>query len=236
MNATEDPHEQPQLAAATPAEEAPAAVNAVKGVAIGCAAMVAVPLVIFLVYVITFMAQRSAPEDYPTVRPEQAAERIADRAQEMYEVAGFERRLPEGEEDGRFGSEPVNTLEADFCYPDGLESMADEAEDGAYSLHHEWSVPDVRKDRALATLRRLREHLKNEGWTITEYGHNKLDDDWELAAEKGEDQGVSFTWYPEVEHFSGRTGSACAYDPDWTESEDALPGSYLTARPLHPAA
>ncbi|MDI3386545.1 hypothetical protein QIS99_10015 [Streptomyces sp. B-S-A8] len=231
MNATEDPPPQPELMH-TPSEAAPAAVNAAKGLAIGCAALVGIPLLVVLGYIVTFMAQRATPEDYPTVTPETAAGRLTAASQEMYEVAGFDRTLPPGVE--RIAVSTENVLDSGFCYPGGLESIADESVDGAYSLHHRWGVPDVPKDQGLAALRRLREHLRNAGWTITDYGKEQRSDEWELRAEKGEDRRASFRWRADLGYFDAGAGSGCAYDPAWTVSDSGPPGEHLDPPTLTP--
>ncbi|NBE56300.1 hypothetical protein [Streptomyces boluensis] len=213
-------------------DPAPAAVRAARGVAIGCGVIVAVPLLIVLGVIVTFGAQQATAEDYPTTAPEQAAEALTAESQELYRTTRFDLTLPPGVED--LGVSTENTLSADYCYPDGLESLADESVDGAYSLHHSWGVPDVPKDRALPALRRLRDRLKADGWNITDYGRNAPATEWELRATK-DDRRTSFSWRPEYGYFDGGIGTACAYDPAWKEGDFGVPGEDLTPPELRPA-
>ncbi|MEU0695832.1 hypothetical protein ABZ349_17825 [Streptomyces niveus] len=182
--------------------------GALRGVGIGCGVLVAVPVLLILGFLVTYSVQRGTPEDYERVAPQAMMTRIGDVSQESYEVLGFETAV---------GS----NASSDFCYPDGLESMADEPVDGAYSLSHRWSVDGVSESGAASALKRLHRHLKDEGWDIDSY-ENDADAVYglELRASRGgpsDDGGdirAVFEWRDYDGRFEGGVHAPCAYDPD----------------------
>ncbi|MBT2526858.1 hypothetical protein J7E91_15845 [Streptomyces sp. ISL-99] len=217
--------------AATPTKSP--AHGAPRVVGIGCAAVIAVPLLVILGYAITYSVQRSTPEDYPRMAPEEMGRRVAGNSQEAYTALGFNRVVPQTGEDSE------NYTASSYCYPGGLESIADQSVDGAYRLYHRWALDNVPKNEALPALRRLREHLKDSGWRITDYGQSKDANEWNLQAQRGghsEDGGdyeVSFSWNANRQSFTGGSGAPCAYDPQWKKS-DPLPGTELEPPGLTP--
>ncbi|MFK4224079.1 hypothetical protein [Streptomyces sp. NPDC019890] len=182
--------------------------------------LIAMPVLLVLGLVITYQAERATPEDYPRVAPEEMMRRATSRSQEAYEVLGFDRAVPPGVVKLGVGTE--NYLSTDDCYPGGLEGMADEPVDGAYRLFHGWALDKASEQEALPALRRLRDHLKDTGWRIKEYGESQTGDEWNLRAERdgrsGDDGNETqhFNWRAEDQRFSGSSGMPCAYESEET--------------------
>ncbi|MFD3917369.1 hypothetical protein [Streptomyces sp. NPDC058595] len=181
--------------------------GALRGVGIGCGVLVAVPLLLVLGFLVTYSVQRGTPEDYERVAPQTMMTRIGDVSQESYEVLGFDTAV---------GSDASSAL----CYPGGLESMADEPVDGAYSLSHDWSVEDVTQAEAASALKRLRGHLKDEGWDIDSY-EDETRSAYGLGlrasrggpSDDGGDVRAVFEWREGQGRFDGSVHAPCAYDP-----------------------
>ncbi|MEV0375963.1 hypothetical protein AB0I10_40705 [Streptomyces sp. NPDC050636] len=176
-----------------------------KAAGIGCGAVVLLAVVAFL----------SAITDsvYPDVKPEKMADRISAYSQDAYAALDIDRAVKPGYVDVFTN----NTYGSDYCYPDGLLSIADNHVKGAYRLHHRWTLAKVSKTKALTALRRLHAHLQKEGWRITEYGENQQTKEWKLTAEREGGYGTGITWEPEFQRLSGGSGGPCAVDPDWSD-------------------
>ncbi|WP_405798065.1 hypothetical protein [Streptomyces sp. NBC_01506] len=195
--------------------------GALLGVGIGCGLLVAVPVLVVLGFLITYAVQRGTPEEYERVDPQAMMTRIGDVSQEAYDVLGFEHDIRSEAGSG-------------FCYPDGLESIADEPVDGAYALSQDWSVDGVKESEAASALERLHGHLKDEGWDIDSY-ENGADGagaagaamGLELRASRGgpsDDGGdirLVFDWRDYQERFEGSVHAPCAYDPEAEPGTDA---------------
>ncbi|MGW7366775.1 hypothetical protein ACWGI8_25880 [Streptomyces sp. NPDC054841] len=176
-----------------------------KAAGIGCGAVVLLAVVAFL-YAVTDSV-------YPDVKPEKMADRISAYSQDAYAALGIDRTI----EPGYVDVFTNNTYGSDYCYPDGLLSIADDPVKGAYRLHHSWTLGKVSKTEALTALRRLREHLTKEGWRITEYGEDQRTEEWSLKAERDGGYGTRVTWEGEFQRLRGGSGGPCATDPDWSD-------------------
>lgn len=192
---------------------------------IAVAAIIGIPLLLVLVVLVTYGVQRATPEDYPKVAPQTMADRTTARSQDAYDVLGFGATLPPGE---------FNSLSAGHCYPDGLESVADESVDGAYALSHKWKLDGVPESDALPALRALRDRLKEEGWRIVSFDESPGGGDWTLRTERDGDGRQVYTWYRDGGRFHGGAHAECAYDPTQAASEYSLV-SDVTAG-VHPPA
>lgn len=201
--------------------------GAVRGVAIGCGALVAVPVLLVLGFLVTYSVQRGTPEDYERVAPQAMMTRIGEMSRESYGVLGF-------------GTAAGSDASGDLCYPDGLESMADEPVDGAYALSHHWSVEGVTRTAAVAALKRLHGRLEDEGWHIDSYADGdggaggagaaygpELRASREGPSDDGGDIRAVFEWRDHEGRFEGGVHAPCAYDPD--AGADAGPGSWSAA-------
>lgn len=202
--------------------------TAAQAVGIGCAALLAVPLVLVLVVVVWIAVVTKDPSDFPRVAPEEMASRAIERSQEAYSVLGFTRTIKPGVE--KLGVSTENTLGSDSCYRGGL---TDEAVDGAYRMYHSWALDHVPAEQASAGLRRLRDHLEDTGWDITSYRENASGDSWDLRASRSDGDGdgaerVSFQWFEDRGYFTGGTSTPCAVDPAWRQGDDEPAGDDLT--------
>ncbi|TXL84651.1 hypothetical protein [Streptomyces sp. IB2014 016-6] len=178
-----------------------------RGVGIGCGVLVAVPVLLVLGFLVTYSVQRGTPEEYERVDPQAMMTRIGDVSRESYEVLGFETAA---------GSD----ASAGLCYPGGLESMADEPVDGAYSLSHRWSVDDVPESGAASALKRLHGHLRDGGWDIDSYESDagaayglELRVSRDGPSDDGGDIRAVFEWRDHRGRFEGGVHAPCAYDP-----------------------
>ena len=117
-------------------QQSRARISVAKWLGITVAVVVGIPVLLVLGVLVTYGIQRATPEDYPKVDPQTMVDRAGARSQKAYDVLGFDATLPPGE---------FNSLSAGYCYPDGLESAADESVDGAYALSHNWLLTDVTK-------------------------------------------------------------------------------------------
>ncbi|QNP66888.1 hypothetical protein [Streptomyces genisteinicus] len=186
--------------------------------AIGCAlaAVVGVPVLVLLGVLVTFTVQRSVPEDYPTVAPQAMADRVGARSQEAYAVLGLGGELPPG---------AANSFSSGVCYPDGLESAADEPAPGSYALSHSWELDGVPREEAVAGVERLRERLAGDGWRIAAHDGAPGEEGVELRAEHDDEGRQVYTWHPGGT-FRGGVHGACAFDPAGEDRTDVSPGLY----------
>ncbi|WP_405616477.1 hypothetical protein OG292_23590 [Streptomyces sp. NBC_01511] len=222
-------------------------VGALRGVGIGCGLLVAVPVLVALGFLTTFAVQRGTPEDYERVDPQAMMTRIGDVSQEAYEVLGFERTVPPGwvdPADPSASETGSNTADSALCYPDGLESMADEPVDGAYSLSHKWSLGGVAESEASSALKRLHGHLKEEGWDIDSYENGPeaasglgLRASRNGPSDDGGDIRLVFDWRDHQEVFEGGVHAPCAYAPEAKPGTDVATEAGETVEPaeLRPA-
>ncbi|MCZ9353716.1 hypothetical protein NGM36_28785 [Streptomyces mutabilis] len=191
----------------------------------GCVALVAAAV---LAVVVPLMWQNRGATDFPRVGREEMASRAFQNSRQAYGILGFERAVEPGVEDRGVGTE--NTFGSGACYDGGLLGMQDEVVDGAYRMHHSWAVDQVPSRQAVPGLRRLRQHLEDEGWKISTYREGGKAEEWRLSAERDDgDERMSFTWDPDSEYFTGGSGVPCAYDPDrdgdsaGTAADDPVP-------------
>ncbi|MEU7283484.1 hypothetical protein AB0A69_32640 [Streptomyces sp. NPDC045431] len=197
--------------------------------------LIGVPVLLVVGVVVTYGVQSALGEDFPEVDPTVMAQRATDRSREMYDVAGIVRTVPAGSSGGDSAA-PQNTLSAAACYPDGLESLNDEPEKGSYRLGHSWTLDRVPEQQGVPALHRLHDHLKNRGWTITQF--RATGEDWELRAERHDEADdnpdrVVFTWWSHWQTLEGYTAMPCAYDvsgPGGPESADGLEPPTLGSR------
>ncbi|MFD4942838.1 hypothetical protein ACFWNT_09925 [Streptomyces sp. NPDC058409] len=184
----------------------------------GCAALVAV---LVLVLVVPLAGGSWGSTDFPRVTPEDMGGRAFQRSQEAYDIMGFKRAVEPGVED--IGVSTENTFSSDFCYDGGLLGLEDKTVDGAYRMSHRWALNRVPASRAVSGLRRLHQHLKDNGWEVTSYREGAKGKDWDLFVQRDDGaERMSFTWYPDREYFTGGATVPCAYDPGW-ENDDAGP-------------
>lgn len=188
-----------------------------RGVGIGCGLLVAVPVLVVLGFLVTYGVQRGTPEEYERVGPEEMADRIGAVSDDAYGVLDF----PYADLESGMASESL-------CYPGGLESVADEPVEGAYSLSEAWEVDGVTEAGAAPALKRLHRHLKEEGWDIDSY--ERFDGAYRPAttagpaesltlrasregpSDDGGDTRLLFEWR-DGGRFTGSVASPCAYDP-----------------------
>ncbi|MDT0547763.1 hypothetical protein [Streptomyces lonegramiae] len=219
-----------------PESEKPA-ISGLKAAGIGCAVVVLVPVVFLLGLIITYSVQRATPEDYPEVKPEAMGRRLGGYSQDAYAALGIDRVLDPAGEGMREGDE--NHLSNDYCYPDGLESLADEPEEGAYQMGHSWALQEVDKDQGLAALRRLHSHLgASAAWRVTQSGYDDEYREWRVSAERDGGYQVSVAWSVRDQRLGGGVSAPCAYDPDWPEEGQLsdLPDTGTWPPPLTPRA
>ncbi|GGT21701.1 hypothetical protein GCM10010271_26250 [Streptomyces kurssanovii] len=217
------------LAQPSTSTSAASAVSAAKWLGIIVAAIVGIPVLLVLVVFVTYGVQRATPEDYPKAAPQTMADKAGARSQESYDVLGFDTRLPPGE---------FNSLSSGYCYPDGLESVADEHVDNAYALSHQWQLTDVPESDALPAMRRLRDHLKAEGWDVVSFDSTPSGDNWTLRTERDGDGRQVYEWYADGGRFHGGVHAECAYLPapptdPYASPDDATAG--LIAPALTPS-
>ncbi|WP_406861488.1 hypothetical protein ABZO31_13930 [Streptomyces sp. HUAS MG47] len=185
--------------------------------------VVALPVLLIVGLFVWYGIDKATGEGFDSVRPAEMARRATDRSQEMYEASGLTRRVPSVPGGGDY-SAAANVLSADFCHQRGIEGIEDTPEPRSYRLYHEWRLNAVTEAEGTAALDRLEAHLKKTGWTVT--GYRKSGDDWELRADKGYDDRLSFTWWSHWKTLEGFTGMPCAYDPAGAQGEDATDGLY----------
>ncbi|MFG2290711.1 hypothetical protein ACGFOU_32110 [Streptomyces sp. NPDC048595] len=190
---------------------------ALKAGGIGCAVAVLLPVVVVGGVVLTFSVERATPEGYPDVKPETMARRVTGYSKGAFAALGLDRTLEPNVYDMRRGDE--NTLDSDVCYPDGLESIADQPEEGAYRLYHRWSVGKVAPHEGANALRGLRAHLGSTGWRITESGDRAQRHERTLKAERDGGYTIALTWETDRGRLSGGTSAPCATNPGWKESD-----------------
>ncbi|MEV0492534.1 hypothetical protein [Streptomyces atratus] len=132
------------------------------------------------------------------------ASRAFQRSQEAYDVVGFKRTVEPGVED--IGVSTENTFSSGFCYDGGLLGLEDKTVDGAYRMSHSWALDHVPASRAVAGLRRLHQHLKDNGWEVTSCREGAKGKMWDLFVQRNDGaEGMSFTW--------SRTGSTSPAAP-----------------------
>jgi hypothetical protein len=205
--------------------------SAAQAVGIGCAALIAVPLLLVLALVVWIAVVTKDASDFPRVAPEEMASRAVERSQEAYDVLGFTRTIEPGVED--VGVSPENTLGTDYCYRGGL---TDETVDGVYRMSHSWALDDVTAELAVPGLRRLHEHLKDTGWDISSY-RKDASGDWSLFASRSDgDERVSFRWFADRAYFTGGASTPCALDPAWQQGDDEPAGDSLEPPVFGPSA
>lgn len=199
--------------------------GALRGVGIGCGLLVAVPVLVVLGFLVTFAVQRGTPEEYERVSQVEMMSRLSGVSHEAYGVLGF---------DGGTGPETdPEPSDPSLCYPGGLESIADEPVEGAYSLADRWETDGVTGAQAGPALKRLHRHLKDEGWDIDTYerfdgtayrpaGTAGPAESVTLRASRasssddGGDTRLLFEWRDGRDggRFSGSAVSPCAYDTE----------------------
>ncbi|WP_031081492.1 hypothetical protein [Streptomyces sp. NRRL WC-3549] len=193
-----------------------------------CAALVVLALII------QFARGAWGAADFPRVAPEDMADRVFQRSQEAYGVLGFTRTVEPGVE--VLGVSTENTLgSGSGCYGGGLFDL-EETVDGAYRMSHSWALDHVPASQAVPGLRRLHQHLKDDGWEITSYRGADATDDWDLFVERNDgDERMSFTWLPDREYFMGGATGPCAYDPEWEDGDTGPAGGGLRPPAFGPA-
>ncbi|MGG7569134.1 hypothetical protein [Streptomyces sirii] len=184
---------------------------------IGCAVAVLLPVLLIGGVFLIFSIERATPEGYPDVKPESMARRVTGYSKGAFAALGLDRTLQSNVYDMRKGDE--NTLDSDFCYPDGLESITDQAEEGAYRLYHRWSVGKVAPREGSSALRSLRDHLTSTGWRITESGVSEQRHERTLKAERDGGYTIALTWEADRRRLSGGSSAPCATNPGWKESD-----------------
>ncbi|MFI9046022.1 hypothetical protein [Streptomyces sp. NPDC053427] len=175
----------------------------------GCAALVVVLIVVVK------LAWGST--DIPRIAPEDMASRAFRQSQEAYDIVGLKRTVKPGVEN--IGVSTENTYGSSFCYDGGLLGLEDKTIDGAYRMSHRWALDHVPASRAVPGLRRLHQHLKDNGWEVTSY-RDGAKDNWDLFVQRDDGaERMSFTWFPDREYFIGNATVPCAYDPHWKEGD-----------------
>ena len=160
------------------------------------------------------------------------ANKAFQQSQDAYDIVGFKRTVESGVED--IGVSTENTLGSGSCYSGGLLSL-DETVDGAYRMSHRWALDDVPASQAVPGLRRLHQHLKDDGWEITSYRDGEKDN-WDLFVQRDDgDERMSFTWFPDREYFMGGATGPCAYDPKWEDGDIGPSGDDQKPPALGPA-
>ncbi|MCX4825667.1 hypothetical protein OG883_38640 [Streptomyces sp. NBC_01142] len=199
----------------------------------GCAALVVV-LVVVLVLVVQLAWGSWGSTDFPRVAPQDMASRAFQRSQEAYDVVGFKRSVEPGVED--IGISTENTFGSGFCYDGGLLGLEDKTVDGAYRMSHSWALDHVPANRAVSGLRRLHQHLKDNGWEVTSYREGGKGRDWYLFVQRDDGaERMSFTWFPDREYFTGDATGPCAYDPEWENGDVGPSGDNQSPPVLGPA-
>lgn len=210
------PASSPATAPGTAPAPAPRRLTTGQAVGIGCAALVAIPLVLVLAVIVWIAVETKDATDFPRVAPEEMASRALERSQDAYDVLGFTRTIPPGVE--KVGVSPENTLDTSYCYAGGV---SDTIVHGVYSLSHSWALDHVPAEQAIPGLRRLRARLEDTGWDITAYRENVSGNSWELYASRSDgEERMSFEWFADREYFSGGAAMPCATDPGWQRRDD----------------
>ncbi|GHI06660.1 hypothetical protein AQI88_30600 [Streptomyces cellostaticus] len=212
----------------------PAASKSPSGVlgALGCGCAALVGVVLVLVVLLAYGSAGST--DFPRVAPEDMASRAFQSSQEAYDVLGFKRTVEPGVE--RVGVSTENTFSSGYCYDGGLLGMDDKTVDGAYRMSHSWALDHVPASRAVPGLRRLQQHLKDNGWTVTSYREGGKGKDWDLYVQRDDgDERMSFTWFPDRDYFIGGASVPCAYDPEWKDGDIGPSGDDQTPPALGPS-
>lgn len=192
----------------------------------GCAVLAALASLVVLVTIVPLVWGSMGSTDFPRVPPKDMASRAFQRSQEAYDVVGFTRTVQPGVED--IGVSTENTLSSGFCYDGGLLGMEDETVDGAYGMSHSWALDHVPAQQAVPGLRRLHQHFKDDGWTITSYRAGEKGRIWELFVQRDDGaERMSFSWYPDREYFTGGASVPCAYDPGWKSGDTGPSGDDL---------
>ncbi|MGW0869856.1 hypothetical protein ACWD3Z_05115 [Streptomyces sp. NPDC002740] len=206
--------------------------TAAQAFGIGCAVLVAVPLLLVVAFLGWIAVVTKDASDYPRVTPEEMVNRAVDRSREAYDVLGFTRTIGPGVE--KLGVSTENTVGSNHCYRGGL---TDETVDGVYSISHSWALDHVPAEQAIPGLRRLRDHLEDTGWDITSYRENVSGDYWDLYASRSDgDERVSFQWYADRDYFTGGTSMPCAADPGRRQGDDEPAGDRLWPPAFGPSA
>ncbi|GHJ31275.1 hypothetical protein TPA0910_57080 [Streptomyces hygroscopicus subsp. sporocinereus] len=188
------------------------------GCGAGCASVVGLLLAVAM----TVLAYASTDSTYPDVDPEKRARRLSGYSQDAYAALGIDRTV----EGGYVDVDNHNTYDSNHCYPDGLFSFADPPVEGAYQLIHGWSIGKVDRAEALPALRRVRDHLKAEGWRITRFGKDEQLEEWSVKAERDGGFSTGITWEAEFRRLGGGSGGPCAMDPDTSQEKDEPYESY----------
>ncbi|MGW1024743.1 hypothetical protein ACWD4J_13735 [Streptomyces sp. NPDC002577] len=203
----------PTDATTAPTDSGPPAF-VIGGLGCGCVA-----LVVALVVIVQFaLGSWGSATDFPRVAPEDMASRAFQRSQKAYDVVGFKRTVEPGAE--QVGVSTENTFSSDFCYDEGLLGMADKTVDGAYRMSHSWALDHVPASQAVPGLRRLHQHLKDNGWPVTAFREGTKGKEWDLYVQRDDGaEMMSFTWFPDREYFIGGATVPCAYDPEWEDGD-----------------
>ncbi|WP_254389071.1 hypothetical protein [Streptomyces sp. AC550_RSS872] len=200
----------------------------------GCAALIGIPLVALLVLIGTLAWDNRGATDFPRVAPGDMADRAFERSREAYEVLGFTRTVEPGRA-GDIGVGAENTLSSDLCWTSGSLGLEDKTVDGAYEMSHDWALDHVPAGQAVPGLRRLHQHLKDEGWEVTAYSEGGRGKDWKLYVQRDDgDERMSFTWRPDREYFTGVAAMPCAYAPGWQTGDPAPSDERWTPPALGP--
>lgn len=188
--------------------------SALSALGCGCAALIGIPLVAVLGLIGTLAWDNRGSTDFPRVSPEDMASRAFQRSQEAYDVMGFKRTVEPGVED--IGVSTENTFSSDLCWTSGPLGLEDKTVDGAYQMSHAWGLDHVAASQAVSGMRRLHQHLKDDGWEVSSYREGGKAKDWHLSVQRDNgDERMSFIWYPDREYFTGGASVPCAYDPEW---------------------
>ncbi|MFE9399944.1 hypothetical protein [Streptomyces flavidovirens] len=183
-----------------------------------CAALVVALVLVVLVLVVPLVWKSWGSTDFPRVAPEDMASRAFQRSQEAYDVVGFTRPVEPGVE--QIGVSTENTFSSSFCYDGGPLGLEDKTVDGAYRMSHSWALDHVAASRAVSGLRRLHQHLKDNGWQVTSYREGAKGEDWDLFVQRDDGaERMSFTWFSDREYFTGGATVPCAYDPEWENGD-----------------
>lgn len=207
---------------------------ALRALGCGCAALIGLPLVAILVVIATLAWDNRGSTDFPRVAPKNMADRAFQRSQEAYDVLGFKRTVEPGVEEIGVGTE--NTLSSDLCWTSGPLGLEDKTVDGAYQMSHDWALDHVPASQAVSGLRRLHQHLKDDGWEVSSYREGGKAKSWDLYVQRDDgDERMSFTWYPDREYFTGGASMPCAYDPEWKTGDTDPSDHYQKPPALAPA-
>ncbi|WP_405805693.1 hypothetical protein [Streptomyces sp. NBC_01187] len=194
--------------------------TAAQALGVTCAVVVGIPALVILGFMITYSAERSTPEDYPEVSPDAMAARVTGNSLDAIDAMRLGMGHPKGW--GKdWGTSDLNAgVDTSMCYPDGLESIADDPEPGAYQLSQSYEGPALSDRKTKAGFTRLEKHLRHKGWKITE--SSDRGGMRELSAER-DGYGINFVRHEEDRRLRVGGGAPCAHAPGWKEGDDTPP-------------